>query len=184
MPSPTFVVENVMLIRETRHQSQDASIGLRITEHQDLFMQFDPFNRGRFRAFNKEILTMIKDSRLWYQFAVMSKDAQEQFEKNKILDWGSEATWQPEQFIRQETVKRMTEVARSIVEAIDNVGYHNKRPGASHKSQAASIARSYEQSSHHSSQSRPRHRNPPAGVREERDEGYWYDPARGPDMVG
>ena len=186
MPTPTFVVENVMLTRETRHDCQEPGLALQITEYQDLFMQFDPVDRTRFRAFSRDTLTMITDNRLWYQFAVVSKEVEKQLEENKMLDWGSEATWHPEQLAGQDFVKKMTEIAGTVIEAIDNVGYHNTRPGTVLKTATTTETQqqfSSQQSSRHTDQSRRRDRNSQAGGHGGIDQGYWYDPARGPDMI-
>ncbi|KAI9731959.1 MAG: hypothetical protein M1834_004410 [Cirrosporium novae-zelandiae] len=124
-------VESVLVRRRCSYEHhQHSDIILNITEVQVLNVQRLEENQAILRAISCNIPTMIRDHDRWYEVSLTSQFIDEVFDENMELGIGEIASWTPDMILNntEQSVPSLWSVTRTLVHAIDNVGFHNKGP--------------------------------------------------------
>lgn len=61
----------------------------------------------------------------WHEVSISSIIAVNEFEENKILEFGDEASWTPESLSRQNVAEAMYRPACEMLKQMDGIGYWN-----------------------------------------------------------
>ena len=97
-------------------------------------------NRGLFRTETWNEAAMVDDRRLWFEVSlkpnlkvralqsVEAKPEAELFSENLSLELGQKASWQVDDIVDGEPVRRVRDVARRMCEELNDVGARNKGP--------------------------------------------------------